>query len=137
MAAVILEIVVLALKLVFLLISGVMKYNAEEQRRFEERLKTLSQALKEAIENKEESLNEDAYLSNLEWEKKQRYTTYKAKFVEVLSAGGGIAELSSVAVMAMGSKVIQNKPAVLGILLKDLSVEDKSKFFAKLLTEAT
>lgn len=136
MTTAILEIVVLGLKLIFMLISGIMKYNAEEQKRFEERIKTLSSALKAAIENKDESLNEETYLSNLEWEKKQRYQTYKTKFLEVLRIGGGIVELCNASNMAMGTKVMQRKEEVIGILLKDLAVEEKSKLFAKLITES-
>lgn len=135
MATSILEIIVLVLKLAYMLVSGIMKYNAEEQARFDARLKTLSSALKSAVDNKEETLNEDAYLSNLAWEKKQRYTTYKAKFVEVVSSGGGISELSQVTAMAMGTKVTQKKDLVLAIMLKDVSIDEKSKQFAKLLTE--
>jgi hypothetical protein len=135
MAASILEIVILGLKLIFMLLNGIMKYNAEEQKRFEDRLKTLSSALKAAVDNREESLNEEAYLSNLEWEKKQRYTAYKAKFLEVVKAGGGYVELSLASTMAMGTKVSQKKDAVIEILNKDMSVEDKSKLFAKLLAE--
>lgn len=135
MTTAILEIVVLGLKLIFMLINGIIKYNAEEQRRFEERLKTLSDALKRAIENKEESLNEEAYLSNLDWEKKQRYQVYKINFVNVIKDGGGLAELSAVTAMAMGTKVTLKKESVLEILIKDVSVDDKSKLFAKLLAE--
>ena len=135
MASSILEIIVLVLKLAYMLVSGIMKYNAEEQARFEARLKTLSTALKSAVDNKEETLNEDAYLSNLAWEKKQRYTTYKAKFVEIVSSGGGISELSLVTSMAMGTKVTQKKDLVIEIMLKDVSIDEKSKQFAKLLTE--
>ena len=135
MATSILEIIVLVLKLAYMLVSGIMKYNAEEQARFDARLKTLSSALKSAVDNKEETLNEDAYLSNLAWEKKQRYTTYKAKFVEVVSSGGGISELSQVTAMAMGTKVTQKKDLVLAIMLKDVSIDEKSKQIAKLLKE--
>lgn len=134
MATSILEIIVLSLKLVYMLISGIMKYNAEEQARFDQRIKTLSAAMKAAIENKEESLNEDAYLSNLDWDQKQRYTQYKLKFLEILKVGGGLADLSVVPTMAMGARVILNKDGVLAILLKDISLDEKSKQFAKLLT---
>lgn len=136
MTATILKIIFSGSKLIFMLLRGVIKRgNAEELKRFEERLRTLSTALKEAVSNKEESLNEEAYLSNLEWEKKQRYTAYKAKFLEIVKAGGGYVELSSVSSMAMGTKVSQKKDAIIEILSKDMPVEDKSKIFAKLLAE--
>ncbi len=134
MTATILELVVTSLKLVYSIISSIIKWNLEERNRFEERIKNISKLLKEAIENKDESLNEEAYLSNLEWEKKERYNVYKQESLGVLTKGGGISDLESVVTMAMGLKVKEKREGVISILLKNLDIEEKSKWIAKELT---
>ena len=134
MASLILEIVVQGLKLLYLIIDGILKYNAEEMARFQSRMQIVSDALKAAIDNKDESLNEEAYLSNLAWEQKQRYQTYKTQTLTILTAGGGIVELSAVVLMAMGLRVTKYKDKIIAILVKDLVIEEKSKEIAAFLT---
>jgi len=136
MTSLILEIVIQGLKLLALIITSIIKYNAEEQARFEARIKVVSTALKAAIENKDESLNEEAYLANLAWEQKTRYQTYKTQTYNILTAGGGLSELSSVVTMAMGIRVTANKDKVIEILVKDLNIEEKSKLIASMLTSS-
>jgi len=131
MSSAILELITTALKLVFTIVTQVMKWNAEERSRFEERMRTISSLLKEAVENKDESLNEEDYLSNLEWEKQQRYLAYKTQALTILNQGGGINELSVASTMGMGLAVVKNKDAVISVLLKNLDVEEKSKWIAK------
>lgn len=131
MTGTILELVLVSLKLVYAIITSIMKWKIEERNRFEERMRTISGLLKEAVDNKDESLNEADYLSNLEWEKQERYKTYKNKSAEVLTAGGGISDLSSITDMGMGLRVNNKRVEVIAILLKNLELEEKSKWIAK------
>lgn len=131
MASTVLELIVISLKLVYTIITSIINWNLEERNRFEERMKTVSNLLKEAISNKEESLNEASYLSNLEWEKKERYNSYKQSSISVLMVGGGLYDLSNVITMGMGLRVQQKKDIVVNILLKDTNIEEKSKWIAK------
>ena len=135
MASSILELIVISLKLVYTIIHAIIKWNLEERLRFEERIKTVSMLLKEAVENKDESLNEDSYLSNLEWEMKQRYETYKEKSLEILRQGGGIVELENVSDMGMGLRIQDKKENIIQILLKNLDIVEKSKWIAKEIIE--
>jgi len=135
MATTILELIVIALKLVYTIVGSIIKWKVEERNRFEERMKTISKLLKDAVENKDESLNEEDYISNLEWEKQVRYKTYKQKSIEVLSVGKGITELEAVTDMGMGLGISNNREAVVQILLKNLAVEEKAQWIAKELLE--
>jgi len=131
MASTILELIVIALKLVYTIVGSIIKWKVEERNRFEERMKTISKLLKDAVENKDESLNEDDYLSNLEWEKKERYKTYKLKSIEVLTLGGGINELEAITSMGMGVAVANKKIVIIELLQRNLSVEEKGQWIAK------
>ncbi len=135
MATSIIELVVIVLKLLYSIVSSIMAWKEEERNRFEERMKTLTFLLKDAIVNKEESLNEKDFLSNLEWEKQERYKAYKQAAIEVLSVGGGINELKTKTVMGMHLRITDKLNDVVAILVKDITVEDKSKLIAKLLSE--
>jgi len=135
MAGTILELIVVSLKLVYTIIGSVIKWKVEERNRFEKRMRTITQLLKEAVDNKEESLNEEDYLSNLEWEKKEKYKTYKNNSVEILRSGGGINELLKVTTMGMGLRVEQCKEEIISFLQKNLSLEDKAKWIAKTLSD--
>jgi len=134
-AGTILELVVVALKLVYTIVSSIIAWKLEERNRFEERMKTITKLLKEAVDNKEESLNEGDYLSNLEWEKQAKYKVYKQKSQDVLAVGGGINDLILVQNMGMGLRVTSKKEVIIQILLKNLEVEEKSKWIAKELLE--
>lgn len=136
MATAILELIVISLKLVYSIVTSILAWNLEERNRFEERMRTVTQLLKNAVDNKEESLNEEDYLSNLEWEKKERYKTYKLKSLEVLTLGGGINELETVMSMGMGVAIANNKTAIIELLLRNISVEEKAQWIAKCLLDA-
>jgi len=131
MASTILELIVIALKLVYTIVGSIIKWKVEERDRFEERMKTIANLLKEAVDNKDESLNEEDYLSNLEWEKQERYKTYKQNTLVVLNLGGGINELMIIPSMGMGLRVTNKKEAVIQILLKNLGIEEKAQWVAK------
>jgi len=131
MATTILELIVIALKLVYTIVGSIIKWKVEERNRFEERMKTIATLLKEAVDNKDESLNEEDYLSNLEWEKQERYKTYKQNTLEVLTQGGGINELAGITAMGMGLRVTNKKEDVIKILLKNLAIEEKAQWVAK------
>ena len=131
MAETILELVLISLKLVYSIITSITSWNVEERNRFEERMRTISKLLKEAIENKDEALNEESYLSNLEWEKKERYNSYKNSTLIILKKAGGITDLLTVTTMGMGLRVQIKKDIVIQILLKNLDAEEKSKWVAK------
>ena len=136
MATAILELIVISLKLVYSIVTSILAWNLEERNRFEERMRTVTQLLKDAVDNKEESLNEEDYLSNLEWEKKERYKTYKQASLEVLTLGGGINDLEAVTFMGMGVAVANKKTVVIGLLLRNISVEEKAQCIAKCLLAA-
>jgi len=131
MAATILELIVIALKLVYTIVGSIIKWKVEERNRFEERMRTISKLLKDAVENKDEALNEEDYLSNLEWEKQQRYQTYKRRSIEIISLGGGVNDLIAVTEMGMGLRITVKKEEVIEILLKNLGVEEKAQLIAK------
>lgn len=135
MASTILELIVISLKLVYSIVTSILKWNLEERNRFEERMKTISKLLKDAIDNKDESLNEVAYLSNLAWEKKERYNCYKQNTVDILKKAGGISDLLGVSTMGMGLRVQSKKDTIILILIKNLDIDEKSKWVAKELTE--
>jgi len=135
MATAILELIVVVLKISFSIFQSIMAWKEEERQRFEDRIRNLSTILKEAIVNKDEVLNEQDYLSNLEWEQQERYKTYKQACVEVLSAGGGINELNLRNIMGMNLRIAEKIKETIAILVRDLTIEDKSKLIAKLLLE--
>jgi len=136
MAGTILELIVIALKLVYTIVGSIIKWKVEERNRFEERMKTISKLLKDAVDNKDESLNEADYLSNLEWEKQEKYKTYKQKSLDILTIGGGINDLIAVTDMGMGLRVSNKKDAVVQILLKNLAVEEKAQWISKDILDA-
>ena len=129
-----LDLVVVALKLVYSIINSIISWKVEERDRFEKRMRNITNLLKDAIDNKDEAINEKDYLSNLEWEKQERYKKYKLLSYTSLSAGGGIHELSYIKDMSMGLRVLDRKESIIGILLKNLSIEEKSKWIAKTLS---
>lgn len=135
MAGTILELIVVALKLVYTIVSSVIAWKLEERNRFEERMRTITQLLKEAVDNKDESLNEATYLSNLEWEKQVKYKVYKQKSLDVINSGGGINDLIAIQDMGMGLRVTSKKEGIIQVLLKNLEVEEKSKWIAKELVD--
>jgi len=135
MASTILELIVISLKLVYTIVGSIIKWKVEERNRFEERMKTIANLLKEAVDNKDESLNEEDYLSNLEWEKQERYKTYKQNTIDVLTLGGGINDLIAITSMGMGLRVTNRKDSVVQILLKNLVLEEKAQWIAKDLLE--
>ena len=135
MAASILEIIAVILKIVYSIFAASIAWKEEERQRFEDRIKNLTTILKEAIVNKEEVLNEQDYLSNLEWEKQERYKAYKQICVEVLSSGGGINELTQKDTLGMNLRISEKVKETIAILVQDLNVEDKSKLIAKMLTD--
>lgn len=135
MVTAILELVVIILKLFLHIMSMWLKWKMEERKRFEDRMKILTGLLKEAVENKDESMNEEAYLSNLEWEEQERYKKYKEVCLKVLSIGEGFDSLKQNKVLGMHLRLEQKKDETITILIKDISVEEKSKLISKLLLE--
>ena len=132
------ELITVVLKIFLTIAKAFLAFNKEEKERFEERMKTLSGILKESINDQSESINENDYLSNLEWEKQERYKKYKKAALEVLMKGGGILELSSddmEIVMGMNGRVVSKREKVIEILTKNLSLEEKSKSIAACLVE--
>jgi len=130
------ELITVVLKIFFTFMKAYMAWNKEERERFEERMKNLSGVLKEAINDQSESMNEEAYLSNLEWEKKQRYEAYKKSLAPMLARGAGYESLISIkGNMGLSQRIIANEPKVVEILVKSVSVDEKCKLIASLLVE--
>jgi len=136
MAGTVLELVVVFLKLVFVVVSSLIKWKVEERNRFEERMKTISKLFKEAVINKDESLNEGDYLSNLEWEKQNRYKAYRQASYDILVKGGGIGDLSNSPVLGMGLRINAKKEDIIKILLKNLRLEEKAQWISKKLVDS-
>ena len=131
MSTAVIELITVFLKLVYAITSSIMKWKVEERNLFEKRMRTITKLLNEAISNKAEVINEKDFLSNLDWEKKERYKTYKRETLKILKQGGGISDLSKVKVMGMGLRVVNHSKEVLKIMLEKLDIEDKSIFIAK------
>lgn len=123
------------LQIAFYILKVYINWTSKERTIFDQRMKMVSNLLKEAIENREEALNEEAYLSNLEWESKQRFTTYKEQILDVLRKGGGIKDLEAIELLGMGLRVEKKEAEIIQILTKDLDIEEKSKRIAKVLLE--
>jgi hypothetical protein len=134
MATTVMQLVLQCFKLFFIILTAWMKWKEEERIQFEKRMTNMVKLLEQAVTNRDESFNEAAYLSNLDWEKKTRYTKYYELSKVVLGLGGGIMELSAQNVMAMGTKVNEHHEKVLEIILKEVSIDEKSKLIAALLT---
>ena len=133
--ATILELVIQILKLTFFIIQEWASWKIEEQDRFIKRMTNVSTLLKEAIQNRDESFNELAYLSNIAWDEKQRYTKYAETINTVLTNGGGIETLLTQNVMGMSLRVAAKKADVVSILIKDLPIDVRSKMIAQLLAK--
>ncbi len=130
----VLELILQCFKLFFIILTAWMKWKEEERILFEKRMRNMTELLKEAVTNRDESFDEAAYLSNLDWEKKTRYAKYYEAAKNVLSAGSGVNELQQQTVMAMGIKVTTAQKEVVAIILKEVSIDEKSKLIAALLT---
>lgn len=131
----ILEIVLILLKIVYQVMMLYIKWSVEERRRFEERIKIVKDVLEETIKNREEVLDENDYLSNLEWEQKERYSFYKTASLNILNAGGGITELKAVETMGMHLRVQASSDKIVAILVLDILVDEKAALIAKTLVE--
>lgn len=132
---VVLELIIILLKIFLIFLNKWFSWKAEERDRFEERMKNMANLIKEAAEDKSESINEDDYLSNIDWETKQRYDSYKKEIQEVLKKGGGISELNLVKTLGLNKRLANKNLEAIEIIIKDTSIEDKSKLLAKLLTD--
>lgn len=123
------------LQIAFYILKVYINWTSKERTIFDQRMKIVANLLKEAIENREEALNEEAYLSNLEWESKQRFNSYKEQILDVLRKGGGIKDLEAIELLGMGLRVVKKEDEIIQILTKDLDIEEKSKRIAKVLLE--
>jgi len=130
------ELIVIVLKLVYTIVTSIISWNVEERNRFQERMKVISKLLKDAVDNKDESLNEEDYLSNLEWEKQERYKVYKQHSLAILNQGGGISDFYNISELGMGLRVKDKKEIIVTILLRNLNIEEKSQWIAKELVGA-
>ena len=131
----ILELITTILKIFLLFAGKYVGWKAEERARFEERMKNITNLLKEAAQDKAESVNEEDYLTNLDWEKKKRYDEYKRNALEILSRGGGFNDLKEVKFLGMNLRVVSKEKEVVEIITKDLKLDDKCKLIAKTLLE--
>jgi hypothetical protein len=130
------ELITVVLKIFLTFAKAYLAFNQEEKERFEERMKTLSGILKDSISDQSESINENDYLSNMAWEKQERYKKYKKATFDILVQGGGIFQLLEVeGTLGMKDRVQSKKDKVVEILTKNLNIEEKSKAIAALLIE--
>lgn len=133
MALAIIQLITEFLKLVFVVINSWVNWNAEERKRFEERIILVTDLLKKAVDNKADVISEKDFLSNLEWEAKARYTAYRDASLAILVKGGGIEELKVITTLGMGQRVIQKQEDIVLILVKDITIEGKAVLIAKAL----
>ena len=134
MGTAIINLIIEVLKLVMFIVNAAIKFRKEEWDIYQNRINGVSEALKKANSNTAETMDEAAYTSNLEWEAKKRYDTYKLKALEVLKLGGGIVELSQQTIMGMGDRINLKRPAIILILQGSFAVDDKSTRIAKEVT---
>ena len=135
MASQIISLLLEVFKLVSFIVTTVKNFNAEEQKRYDARIAGLTNLLKEMSADKTEIINENDYLSNMDWEKKTRYEAYKASCLAILTLGGGIDKLLLETKMGMSTRIDSKKDAVLQILAKPIEILAKSQLIAKLLSE--
>ena len=132
MTTTIIEVILQAIKLVLYLILKGMSSSAEENRKLADRLKLVSQLLKEAMGSTNDTVNEQDFIENLEWEQKKRYETYRDICLKVLNSGGSFLDLEKQTMMGMGERVTKNKDEILKILEKMLlDKETKAILIAK------
>lgn len=124
------------IKFAMVFVNRYFAFKAEEKALFLERAKTMTDAISRMISKQQDALNEEAYLSNREWEYKIRFNNYKAAALSVLVNGGGITELTAQTTMGMGTKVMLIKPQLVPILTSIASPADKAAYIAKALVEA-
>lgn len=132
---VVLEIAGLILQIFLIIFKQWMSGSLEEKKKLEERLKNVATLLKRAAEDKSESINELDYISNLDWEKKLRFDSYKKEVLSILKSGGGLPELKLNTYMGLGERLLNKEEVISDILNSLRSIEDKSIILSKELIE--
>lgn len=130
------ELIIGFLNVVYIIIKLFAGWSIIEQQRANERLQTVIKALQDMIDNKADIVNEDNFLNQLEWEKKERYAAYKPAILSILSQGRGIEEMKKEISMAMNLRVIAHEKEIIALLQDINTPEEKAVKIAKLLVTA-
>ena len=121
------------LKLASIIVGKCFKFNAEEFALFKERMEIATNLIRKAVSGEMDALSEQSYLSNLEWEQKQRYKIYKEQATKALSQGFGFVELTKVDVYGMGARTAERQEKIVKILAQPKSIEEKAQLIAQAL----
>lgn len=129
----ILDLIVVFAKLLLIFLTKSMKGKMEDQVRYHNKMKILLELLNDMVNDKSEKINEEDFLSNLDWEKKQRYETYKSQINILVNKGIPltITELLKITVLGMNLRVATRELDLINIMRKDLSDSDKAILIAK------
>lgn len=129
----ILELIVVFGKLILIFLSKAMKGKMEDQVRYHNKMKILLELLNDMANDKSEKINEEDFLSNLDWEKKQRYETYKNQINTIVNKGIPltITELLKITILGMNLRIAARENEIINILRKDLADSDKAILIAK------
>ncbi|MDB4330186.1 hypothetical protein N9948_00465 [bacterium] len=129
-----LKLITTILKLLIFFGGKYFAWTIAEKIKFNKRMENMATLLEEAMSDKSEAVNEDDYLANVEWEKKKRYESYKTEALIVLERGDGLEGLKLVVSLGMGILIAKKETQIVEALKKDLTVEDKAKLVAKILS---
>lgn len=132
---VVLSIILEILKLLSVFVNLKIKMTAAEYAMETLRFKTLADIMFKALNKVQDSLNENAYLSNRDWEFTDRFNQYKKISNEILLGGGGWVELSTYKPMGFGIKIVPVKNSVIPELTSTKLPIDKAAFIAKAMVE--
>ena len=135
MVTAILNLTIITLKIVFLIFSRVIKFKQEEYEIFLERLQTIKKVLDKIVENQLEHINEQDWLSNIDWANRERYNAYKNISTSLIEHGYGIIEFRNQQLMAMGMRVKALEQKVVEVLASTMNKENKAITIAKILVE--
>jgi len=123
---IIIELILVFSKIIFLFLTKWAKGEVQERIMYHRKMTTLLNLLKQAAEDKSEVINEKDFLSNLDWEKKQRYEVYKKSISEVLERDGGFSDLLEITSLGMNLRIKTKEKEVFEILMKDITIEEKT-----------
>jgi hypothetical protein len=129
----ILDLIVVFAKLLLLFLTKIMKGKIEDKIRYHNKMQILLKLLNDMVNDRSEKINEEDFLSNLDWEKKQRYESYKNQINTLVNKEIPItiSELLKINILGMNLRVVAREKEIINILLKDLSDSDKAILIAQ------
>lgn len=126
-----LKVIGIVLNIVFIFIRRWLTRDLEQRRLLRERLDTLRDLLKKAYSDDSEVINEDDFLSNIDWETRQRYEAYREDILNALLEEKNIHDLKKITKMGLGNRIQMRYIQVGNILDLEESAEIKAHLIAK------